>query len=609
MKKVKIAVLDTYVKTETLALGEFIHISDFYRSVNKENYMHGSAVCSLIFKECKDVEITVYPIFKKDDFTADVNDVLEVLYEIYKREDYNIINLSFGFISIEQEKELEKICDLLTARGTIIVAAYDNNGIMTYPAVFDNVIGVDRLPTKSATLPIQEYYYVDGSEINILGSNLIKRIGFNDRKLLANGTSFIVPQFVGKIANYILENDFVYDINSVKGYLKKNAKKIIRIEKEKKHQLIIEKINKAIVLPLNKENHSLVRFVNYLNFEIVDFYSFRQQLNIGEYISDIVKLDRKVIGDKKVKNIEKIDWDSDFDTVIIGHIDLLSNAKNFSALIMDILLNCVKYNKQVITYDDYIYNNFVKNSDCLKNIRLTYNVVDNDFIPAGRYGKLWYINKPIVQVLGTRSQIGKFTCQIYLKSAFEKKGYKLGFLSTEPQGILFGAKNVFPFGYNSLVKIDIKEYVPVLNELLHDIDKDNVDLILTGGQSGVVPYDLLNMERVLLEQIALQYGVNPDCVVLCVSCDDEDEYIERNIHFIESSTNSKVISIVLFPVIKEMKYIGYYVDKNIDGQEAYYERMQEIRNHFSLPVFESNEDALRRCSEVIIDFLSDQEDA
>ena len=142
--------------------------------------------------------------------------------------------------------------------------------------------------------------------------------------------------------------------------------------------------------------------------------------------------------------------------------------------------------------------------------------------------------------------IGKYTLQQEIRIGMKKIGYNVGFLSSEPTGFLLQADGVFPYGYNSSVAVNEDMYVPIINQMLHEIDVLDKDIIVTGGQSGCVPYDLFSYNSILIPQVAYMYGINPDAVILCVAIDDEEEYINRTIDFIESSCNTDVVALMLF---------------------------------------------------------------
>lgn len=597
MKKVKIAVIDTYVDVKNLGFeNDSVRISEFCPNYNIKDNLHGALVCSQILAEFSNVQITVFPVFSNENYAVDPKEILKILEYIYECGNYNLINMSFGMLDCDCLDELRIICHKLVLCGTIILAAFDNDGAMSYPAALEEVIGIDIIPEKKSK---GGYQYIINSEINIRADGKIKRIKFGNKYMLASGTSFVVPIFTGKIAKYIFESNFHYNLDTIRSFLKSNADEILNLKifSLPNNEL---KISNAIVLPINKENHSLMRFKKLLKFNIVGFYDFKYQLNIGKKVSYFTNCDED---NDVIEEIDKIPWCNNFDTVIIGHIDTIANLAG-KEIIMSLLKKCLMYNKKVVAYDNFIYNNFILGNNELHGLKLYFPYINDTMIPYARFGKLWYISKPILNILGTRSQIGKFTAQIKIIKGLQKRGYNVGYLSSEPTGLFFGAKYVFPFGYNSTVNISLNNYPAIVNEMLHRIDEEKNDIIVTGGQSGIVPYDLFNTSRILLPQIAYLYATNPDAVVLCVSCDDELEYIQRNISFIESSCDTNVIALLLFPVEKQMNFLGNYFDVNIENENRYKEKQKELHNSLNLPVYSFFDDSFNECVDLIIDYFS-----
>ena len=64
-------------------------------------------------------------------------------------------------------------------------------------------------------------------------------------------------------------------------------------------------------------------------------------------------------------------------------------------------------------------------------------------------------------------------------------------------------------------------------------------------------------------------ATQPDCVVLCVNPFDEISYIRRTILYIESSIDTKVISIVVFPMDISANQYGLFQGKTKLGRENY----------------------------------------
>ena len=169
-------------------------------------------------------------------------------------------------------------------------------------------------------------------------------------------------------------------------------------------------------------------------------------------------------------------------------------------------------------------------------------------LPPDRFGKLYRIAKPVLGVYGTSSSQGKFTLQLFLRDIFMKLGYKVGQIGTEPSSLLYGMDYVYPMGYNNTVYIHDYEVIRFLNDKLQKLCEKNVDIIITGSQSGIVPYDVGNIVQYSMPQIDFLLGTQPDVVVLCINPFDETYYIKRTLKCIEACGDCKVIGIVMFPM-------------------------------------------------------------
>lgn len=121
------------------------------------------------------------------------------------------------------------------------------------------------------------------------------------------------------------------------------------------------------------------------------------------------------------------------------------------------------------------------------------NLQDKCTLPGGRlYNRL----TPVVGVFGTSSRQGKFTVQMELRKRFLQHGYTVGQIVSEPSGYLHQCDGVFPFGYHANILTCAEDSVAILNRMLWDASGHNTkDVILVGGQSGVVPYSYHNISQ------------------------------------------------------------------------------------------------------------------
>lgn len=232
-------------------------------------------------------------------------------------------------------------------------------------------------------------------------------------------------------------------------------------------------------------------------------------------------------------------------------------------------------------------------------------IIDDTFISGNPFGKLHIQNKPVVGIFGTSSKQGKFTLQLKLRYELLSRGYKICQLGTEPSSLLYGMDIVFPNGYMSTVSLTTENMIYYLNEALYTKSR-NSDLILVGGQSGVVMRDISNIKNYDYSQIEFIGATQPDICILCFNSFDTIDLIIRNIKAIESIVDSKVIAGVIFPY--------YYDNDDIIHQKALMMSHEifsiNFKNKFEqalgMPVFFPNDNsAIRQLCDYIISYLTE----
>ena len=235
--------------------------------------------------------------------------------------------------------------------------------------------------------------------------------------------------------------------------------------------------------------------------------------------------------------------------------------------------------------------------------------ITEEHLPCNRFGMLYRISKPILAVCGTSSRQGKFTLQLALRKMLLEKGYRIGQIGTEPSALLYGMDYVFPIGYHSSVYIKEYDTIRYLNNAIYHLCEGNNDLIIVGTQSGTVPYDMGNLAQYNISQHLFLLGTQPDAVILCVNPFDEPDYIERTISYIEAAVNSKVISIMVFPMDMKDDWAGIYGQRIALSEERWYLIKEQLSKRLSIPVYRLGaESDLNKIVENVIDFFADGED-
>lgn len=206
----KIAILDTgidvnheYLKDNIIggiafeSKGNSILISDDYNDDNG----HGTSCASIIKKEFEDVEIFAVKILDKE---GESNiQVLEESLRYLLDLDIKIINLSLSVIDSNDIYDLKKICDQLIEQGKIIVCSLANGYEKSFPAIFDNIIGVKGFILEDENC----FWYNKSNEIQcIMDNNSYMCCDINNTyRLFGKSNSQAAAKFTGKIANILLD--------------------------------------------------------------------------------------------------------------------------------------------------------------------------------------------------------------------------------------------------------------------------------------------------------------------------------------------------------------------------------------------------------------------
>ncbi len=529
---IKIAILDsgvmsTHPEFEKDDIKGFGLIIDTHGKVQEtgdyeDEIGHGSALFYIIKKRTPLAEITNIKIYRNNYAIGQV-DFEKYLQFIFDNYSFDIINISMGLSVVCSTRNLQKICESFFRKGTLIIAAFDNYGAISFPAALDYVIGVDSSPSLKTETPV----IIENSPINILTKTKYMKVAWTNPKYnIIKGTSFVCGEITAWVAR-LVEKDG-----------KESVVKILNLEKEiinhfsKKVPFIIKR---ASVFPFNKECHSIARFEKDLAFAISDYYSLKRTGQVGKTIDQIIACnDNKRI----VKDVEKIEWNT-FDTLILGHTDYLEQLSKRFEIKKELVEEALQRGKNVFMFDyleEYIDN---------KNVYMPYTKKQS-CIPCD--GKLFQTNVPVICVCGTNSKQGKYTLQLYIRYQLIKAGYKVGQIGTEPSALLFGMDEVFHCGYNKHFNLDSSTITTAVNQQIWEITNNGAEVIICGTQSGLIAYNNRNtINSALRHQIVFE-AMQPDAIIVCINPYDDIVFIKRVINTAEGLSKGKVIGLVCFPV-------------------------------------------------------------
>lgn len=589
---------DNVLNTYTVSLGE-----NGYSVVSgaTDTIGHGTAVFDILTTHAPDTLVTVYKAFDGD-ITADFNKIIFTLEYILQNTDCDILHLSLGFNAVDDMEALRTLVKRFVEKGTLIVCAFDNSGAVSYPAALEEVIGVDLGEGLSS---ISEYDVAQGNVVDVLTyDGYLRTKWVNPPRIIIKGTSFSSAYATAALSKLISENGRLPK-NKAMELLAQSARRMYAQEVDLSSMKraingAYAQIKKAIIFPCNKEIHSLLAYKDMLTFELSGVYDVRFTGNIGKTAKKLVPY-ANLTEDMTVMDYADIDWDGDWDTLICGHCGPI-NKQAKKDVFLELLTKCSEHNKKMFCFD-HPFGREKLPEELAKNMFFPF--IDKSYIPPNRFGKLRYGGKPVVAVLGTSSAQGKFTLQLELRRRFLAEGYHIGQIGTEPSSKLFGMQECFPMGYNASVFLRPHESVPVLNEMIWELEKENCDIIMAGCQSGTLQYDVGNESRLCYASHEFLLGISPDTSIVCVNPHDDIGYVNRTIAFIESLTGNKVCAVCLYPVEKKPNKLGYgYVNNKLDLEQLseIKERLQEA---LGKPVYISGvKEELDALYECIIDFFA-----
>lgn len=560
-----------------------------------DDYGHGTAVYNIIKKHSPSSEILNIKLFGDSD-SIEEEALIYALNYIKDNISCKLINLSLGLKMCRDIEALRKICSEFVTSGVILVSAFDNDGCFSFPAAFDDVIGVDSSYECKGSF---DFEIVEGSPINIRAKGGIQRVAWSSGKdMVLGGSSFACAYVSSYIANLIKDKnltstEIIKDIRGNSKLIYPGNHNEIKISNE------FFDIERAAVFPFNKEMHSLIRFSESLTFNIEGIYDIRQSGRIGASIKNL--LDYSELDSEKnfiIKDFQTIDYEL-IDTVVLGHVEEINRMLKRD-IRREIILKAIENDVNIFSFDplDYCAELF-KDS----KIKVFFPKISEADIPQNTFGKLYNISNPVLAVFGTSSRQGKFSLQLILKNLLEKLDYKVGTIGTEPQSLLFGMDYVYPMGYNSTIYINELETITLLNTMLHKLSRS--EIIMVGSQSNSVPYNFMNLSAFPVKQHSFLLGIQPDTVILCVNPYDDINYIYNTIKYLEGIVDCKVIAIVMFPMSSPNDWRGMFSSKTKITDDEFNLISSKIHEHIKLPVYKlSKETDMINLRDLIIEFFN-----
>ena len=413
----------------------------------QDYYGHGTAVYSIISKSAVNSKILNIKVINQDDGSLTCDELIKTLQFIYDYIDCNLINLSMGVRSSLYICELRSICIKLKEKDVTLVSAFDNEGCISYPAAFDCVVGVE---TNNRLKRAECFEIVKRSIVNIRGKGGRQKLPwYNPTFVLFGGNSIACAHVTAII--YSLVSHQKVEFEKLIEMLEEKAISIIEMPIVSKKVYPSNKfdIRRASIFPFDKEMHALIRFNESLTFNIVSVHDVKYSGKVGSSCQRLISVD----GDEElpIQNVTQIPWEN-IDTLILGHCEELNQIIE-SDIRYEIICEAIAHHVNIFSFDPL---NVYSLLDEQQGIRIYWPQLTGMDVPYENFNKLYHIDKPVISIMGTSSQQGKYTLQNMLRQLFEDSLYKVGCISTEPNGYLLGMDYTFPLGYQAL--LDVTEH-------------------------------------------------------------------------------------------------------------------------------------------------------
>ena len=572
---------------------------------------HGTACAGIIRKKAPDAALYSVRIFDAS-LMADGRALIAAIQWCIDNE-MDVVNLSLGTTDVTFKKSLQKVCCQAVDAGVILVAAESNDGSESYPAVFPEVIGV----TGGAIYEPDGFYYRKDQRIECVARGDEQRVCWlNGKHIMTGGNSFAAPHITGIIAR-LLEQHPKCSVQDIRLLLqKKSLNEISQGQNKSKsglqsHQKDFQEdysyIKKAVLYPYNKEMHSMVRYRDLLAFEIV---GVADPIGKGMVGKDAGKVIGEPVANLRISpNIRHTMADAD--TLILGYVDQLSRIRKRNLLreYLQLALDegCHVFSFQAL--DPNVDGDLYELAD-KKGLRLAYPHVHREELAQAiqNFNGLPPVDVPVLAVMGTSSQQGKFTLQLALRRRLMQKGYKVGQTGTEHHSRLFGMDAAFPMGYASPLKLPFQHYIPYLDYKMREIcQRTQPDIILTGSQSGTIPYHVQEHSTHCLSSLAFLLGVKPDACILVVNSIDAKEYIRDTIDGIRAVCKAPTILLAMGDHEKHIRtaYGHSMITPKKMAQSQIDCHLKKLQDSFCVPAIEIlSETGQQRLVETVIQYFS-----
>lgn len=358
------------IKNEGQTISSILTVSDnaVVESNCQVDTLTHATLCIKVFFEyiSSNCEIFLISIMDSKSLKANIDSLIVALSWCLDN-NIKLINLSIGSTCLVDARQLYLKVNELANKDVIIVSAASNNNKMTFPAFFDNIIGVKSIKSKS---PHKGFAFngdgIDGIEVSCFVENsMVEHNG--QYYSIYSSNSFAAPIISAKICNYI--NDGYVSLEQIKYKLKEDSIKINPKLIMNTRKYFRDKIDIPIIAVMNnmessEETNSTESFIQKLIVKFLE-YGYSGICLSRESETDILKYIINLVNYDKYSYSEKLKYYSHYCDVsyIIVAIEPDIFNKNLKIKDIDIIiysskLNEMKYKKGITYIPLFDYKNF-----------------------------------------------------------------------------------------------------------------------------------------------------------------------------------------------------------------------------------------------------------